>query len=154
MQSLAQDGPPHHVRVQCLHLPPIVCLQLVQCGRSGRVDLALQVSPEAEVTRVQIRVPSRPVQAPDGLPAQDPVLELIAQVPHVGVGDMTRSPVLLPPEIVKVAAVPLTELGQHSVLKKPMVSWPRHALVAENSQAGAGQPASARGGGWACRDDT
>ena len=63
------QGPPHHVRVQCRHLPPKVCLQLVQCGRSGRVDLALQVSLKAEVTQVQIRAPSWPVQAPDGLPA-------------------------------------------------------------------------------------
>ena len=102
---------------------------------SGGVDLALQVSPEAEVTRVQVRRPGRPIQAPDGLPAQDPPQELSVQVPHVGVGDVTRRAVLLPPEIVKVAAVPLTELGQHSVLKKPMVPWPVHALVAENSQA-------------------
>ena len=56
------------------------------------------------------------------------MLELVVQVPHVDVGDMTRRP-------VKVADVPLTELGQHSMLKKPMVPWPIHALIAENSQA-------------------
>ena len=64
-----QDGPPHHVRFQCRHLPPNVGLKHVQCGGPGRVDLALQVFPKAEVTQVQIRAPSWPVQAPDGLPA-------------------------------------------------------------------------------------
>ena len=84
------------------------------------------------MTGVEIRALDGPVQAWDGLPAQHPVLELTVQVPHVGVGDMTLRPILLPPDIVQVAPIPLTELSQHSVLKKLVVPWPIHGFVAAN----------------------
>ena len=48
---------------------------------------------------------------------------------------MTWRPLLLPPDIVQVSTVPLTQLRQHSVRKKPMVPEPCHALVADHTQA-------------------
>ena len=57
---------------------------------------------------------------------------------------MTWRPVLMPPEIVQVSTVPFLKLGQHIVRKKPMVPGPRHALVAEHSQAEGTVPLHAR----------
>ena len=47
------------------------------------IYLRLEISPKAEVTGVEVRGPGWPVP-PDGFPADDPVLEHVVQVPHVG----------------------------------------------------------------------
>ena len=98
--SHISQGPEHHVWVQGSHFPPDILLQLSQGQRKGRVDLGLEVTPEEEVQRVEIRTARRPVTAPDGLPRHHTNIKLMVQVPHVGECAVTRCSILSPDKSV------------------------------------------------------
>ena len=70
------------------NLPGDVGLQLVEGGQARAVDLRLQEAPEAEVEGGEVKGAGRPLSTPQAPPADDPVLKLVVQIPHFGIGAM------------------------------------------------------------------
>ena len=91
-----EESPGDHGRVQGVHLPPDVSLELIKVGGPRAVDTGLEEPPQEEVEWVQIRTPRGPVSSSATSSGHDPAIELVLEIGNVGVRDVARSAVLLP----------------------------------------------------------